>query len=326
LKHNTRTNLRVTRDHLVAFFRAERPMRAITRDEASQWRAKLMASGLAVATVRLYVGNARQFFGEAARRELIPKNPFDHLPAGTTATANERYVTPYEAARVLAACDDPEAKMTFALARYGGLRIPSESHLLTWADVDFEKGRLTVRSPKTERHRGHDKRVVPITPTLMPVLQAAFDAAEEGVPLVVAGPRSNERLRNLVFSAIRRADVEVWEDLFRTLRSSCEREWAMTFPQFAVSKWIGHSITVSGKHYAHHVPDELLTRASGVVVAAQKAAQQPAGPPRSERQIDRAYSPMNAEDALFNRGSQPVAAGCDDVARTGDFGPSSRRP
>jgi hypothetical protein len=36
----------------------------------------------------------------------------------------------------------------------------------------------------------------------------------------------------------------------------------MTFPQFAVSRWIGHSITISGKHYANAVPDELFERAA----------------------------------------------------------------
>ena len=36
----------------------------------------------------------------------------------------------------------------------------------------------------------------------------------------------------------------------------------MTLPQYAVSKWIGHSIEVSGKHYANHVPDELFDKAS----------------------------------------------------------------
>ena len=94
LKPSTLTNLRVTRDHMVAFFGADRPMRSITRDDASQWRAKMMADGLSIATVRFYVGNARQFFGEAARRDLIPKNAFDHLPAGTTPAKNERYVSP----------------------------------------------------------------------------------------------------------------------------------------------------------------------------------------------------------------------------------------
>jgi hypothetical protein len=66
------------------------------------------------------------------------------------------------------------------------------------------------------------------------------------------------------------AGVEVWERFWQTLRASCEIEWAQKFPQFAVSRWIGHSITVSGKHYANMVPDELFDR------AAQNAARQPA--------------------------------------------------
>ena len=36
----------------------------------------------------------------------------------------------------------------------------------------------------------------------------------------------------------------------------------MAFPQYAVSRWMGHSLTVSGKHYANHVPDELFDLAS----------------------------------------------------------------
>jgi hypothetical protein len=45
-------------------------------------------------------------------------------------------------------------------------------------------------------------------------------------------------------------------------------------PQFAVSKWIGHSIEVSGKHYANAVPDELLAKAAtGAKGAAQTSAQ-----------------------------------------------------
>jgi hypothetical protein len=29
-------------------------------------------------------------------------------------------------------------------------------------------------------------------------------------------------------------------------------------------KWIGHSITVSGKHYANMVPDDLYAKAAGM--------------------------------------------------------------
>ena len=36
----------------------------------------------------------------------------------------------------------------------------------------------------------------------------------------------------------------------------------MDFPQYAVSKWIGHSIDVSGKQYANDRPDELFDKAA----------------------------------------------------------------
>ncbi len=71
-----------------------------------------------------------------------------------------------------------------------------------------------------------------------------------------------------------RAGVELWARLWQTLRASCEKEWAMTRPQYAVSKWIGHSITVSGRHYANAVPDELFRLAAGPVDEARQNAQQ----------------------------------------------------
>ncbi len=61
----------------------------------------------------------------------------------------------------------------------------------------------------------------------------------------------------------------------------------MTYPQFAVSKWIGHSITVSGRHYANAVPDELFDRAAGIAPsAAQNAAQHPPASGRTESQTE----------------------------------------
>lgn len=51
-------------------------------------------------------------------------------------------------------------------------------------------------------------------------------------------------------------------DTWQTLRRSCEIEWAQHYPQYAVSRWIGHSIIVSGRHYANAIPDELFARAA----------------------------------------------------------------
>jgi hypothetical protein len=85
----------------------------------------------------------------------------------------------------------------------------------------------------------------------------------------------------------------------------------MRFPQFAVSRWIGHSITVSGKHYANEVPDELYAEAAGGVtdqaaVGAQRNAQQKpseTGGKRRKRQraAGRAGGPRSGNDNDFTR-------------------------
>ena len=112
------------------------------------------------------------------------------------------------------------------------------------------------------------------------------------------------------------------------LRSSCEKEWAMYFPQYAVSKWIGHSIMVSGKHYANAVPDELLDRAVrlGESHPVQNAVQHPAASARTASQSPkpslsprlhkpseceglREYSTLCDEDKKWSRGESNPRAG-----------------
>jgi len=65
----------------------------------------------------------------------------------------------------------------------------------------------------------------------------------------------------------------------------------MEFPQYAASKWVGHSITVSGKHYANDVPEELFERAAAVggsdvaEQAVQNPVQHPAATGRNASQL-----------------------------------------
>ena len=204
------------------------------------------------------------------------RTPLDQLDSPLpTPSRYSRYITPDEITCIIDACPDAEWKLRFGLARYAGLRIPSETHLLTWADVDWERGRLAVRSPKTEHHLGHDRRLVPITPKLMTLLQDRFDGSEEG-ELHLVTIRGGGSMMRKVRAICAAAGVELWARLWQTLRASCEKERAMTFPQYAVSKWIGHSITVSGRHYANAVPDELFEQAAAMPGSAQQNAQQKA--------------------------------------------------
>lgn len=84
-----------------------------------------------------------------------------------------------------------------ALSRFAGVRCPSEILALRWGDVNWERGRLTGRSVKTEGHEGHAAQVVPITPELRPILQDLFDRAEVGVEAIVPRLRDGGSTMNL---------------------------------------------------------------------------------------------------------------------------------
>ncbi len=272
LKPESLRKLRQTKDKLLAYYDPQTPLRAITVEQAADWRQWMKTQKLSEAAIKTHCGNAKTMAEEAVRRELVSDNPFQHLKSGPTPSRHKRYVTPDEIDRIIDACPNAEWKLLFGLARYVGLRIPSESHLLSWADVDWERSRLTVRSPKTEHHTGHEQRIVPVTPKLMKLLQDRFDECDEGQQHLVAIRGKGAVIRQ-VRAIWKRASVEPWARLWQTLRQSCEKEMAMRFPQYAVSKWIGHSITVSGRHYANDVPDELFQRAAEM--ATIKAVQNP---------------------------------------------------
>ena len=56
----------------------------------------------------------------------------------------------------------------------------------------------------------------------------------------------------------------------------------MGVPQYVVSKWMGHSIIVSSRHYANDVPEELFTKAAGLADSSQPTE----GPNRSAVDIN----------------------------------------
>ena len=84
-------------------------------------------------------------------------------------------------------------KVSEALARFGGLRIPSEAFSLKWSDVDWERNRMSVPSPKTER-LGKTHRVIPLFSLIRPHLEAAFDQATEGSLGPAPGGRQGDQV------------------------------------------------------------------------------------------------------------------------------------
>jgi hypothetical protein len=192
-----------------------------------------------------------------------------------------------------------------------GLFIRHSLHRLTATSIGTS--RLTVRSPKAEHHVGHEQRIVPATPKLMALLQEAFHAAPEGqeriVPLQWGG-----YCRKVINAALDRAEIKPWPRFWQTLRTSCEKEWAMSYPQFAVSKWIGRSIVVSGKHCANHVPDELFDQATKGT--AQNTAQQATNSSENEGNDEQTEKAGNAQNGLENADDSALCASIADGAES----------
>jgi len=274
LKPRTLDLYRQTIRRLSQHFNDNPPIACIRASQATDWRARLKSQGLQEATVRLHCRNAKAIFNAAVEDELIAANPFRKLKSRSVAAERDHLIDAGTAEQVLAELPDAQWRLLFGLARYAGLRIPSESHLLTWSDIDRDRGRLRVYAPKTDSIRS-----VPISPRLDRLIQDAWEAIPEREPRVLTLSANN--LHRTLRAAIQRAGLEVWPDLFQALRRSCETELANRgVPQHAVSAWIGHSEQVSREHYLQ-VTDDLyaLVITPKTDATAQQNTQQQDGAP-----------------------------------------------
>ncbi len=200
----------------------------LTPNNAADWRAEMVTSGISEATTRLHCRNAKSIFAGAVDRELIGRNPFAKLKNSSIAANRDRYVTPDETTKFLGECHSVQWKLVFGLARFAGLHVPSESHRQTWEDVDWGRKRLTVYAPTTEATR--------IVPTLFTILQDAFDAALVGMTKIVSLAARSSNVHQGLGKIITRAGLVPWDDQLQTLRRSAETDFAKRHPQHGASK------------------------------------------------------------------------------------------
>lgn len=260
IKPESLRKLKQTEAKLLAHFDPGTALHAITGQHAKAWQGTL--GTLKLATRRTHGGNVKTIFAEAVKRGLLDNNPFDDVDSGSTPSDYKRYVTRDEIAKVIEAAPGAEWPLLIGLARYAGLRVPSETHPLTFGDVDHDQAVLYVTAPKTEGTGGKGARVVPICPELMTLIQARFDEAEPGETHLVTITGKGAVIRRMR-EIWRKAKVTPWAKLWQTLRSSCETDWYDHHPLNVVGLWMGHDPKVSLSHYARHVKAEDLDRATG---------------------------------------------------------------
>lgn len=276
-KPNTRKKYRNALNYIYEFFTRDKLLKDITPGDCDEWRVWLAGKGLAENTVRKHCAVAKVFFYNAVRKKLIEENPFQDLKATSIPNKSREYfITTEEAEKVLLACPDAEWRLIVALARYGGLRTPSEHYALRWDDINWVDERFYVSSPKTERYEGKEGRMVPLFPQLRPYLEDCRELAEDDAEYVIVKHRHGScNLRTAMQKIVKRAGLNQWPRLFQNLRSSRETELLSEgFQLQTVVAWLGHNPTVALKNY-------LQVREDDYKKATQNASQYPAVKPET---------------------------------------------
>ena len=251
VKESTRTGYRQVKSDLVEFFKTDRPIDTITPADAKQFKIHLGTKRkLASGTVNRRCRRAKQFFAFAVDSRYLPESPFAKVKAGQSVNSdNFAFIDPETTERLIEAAPDVQWRVIIAMARYAGLRIPSELLSLKWSDVLWDQKRINITSPKTA-HQGKPERVLPLFPELETILAEAYELAAPGDTFIITRYRDvKQNLRTTFQKIIRRAGVTPWPRLFQNLRSSRITELAEIFPAHVLDSWFGNTETVREAHY-----------------------------------------------------------------------------
>ncbi len=224
------------------------PLESLTKGDVERWHRWMIDTlKLSPNTAGQNVKRCRQMMRQAVDDRMIDKNPFAGVKIDLRSDSSKnRFIGATEAAAILDACPDQEWRTIFALARYGGLRCPSELLRLKWSDINWDRERFRVTAPKTARY-GKGERIVPLFPELREELDAQYELAmsrDGAEKYVINRYRCTEsNLRTTFLKIVERAGVAAFPKPFMALRASRRTELERTgrFPNHVLNDWFGHS-------------------------------------------------------------------------------------
>jgi integrase len=250
LKPRSIMGLRTIEAHVVRIM-GDRVLDQVTPAHAESFRATLLAEGKAQATVANAVKKTKQFFLGAVKARIIATNPFNDVKQGSMDNPERMvYVSSECIHTVIDACPTAQWRLLFALARFAGLRIPSDIVNLKIEDIHWDKGFFWIQAEKTRHHNNKGLRRVPITPELQPPLLDATEQLDEGEVHLLPDLRNRSNLRTQAKRIIKRSGVAPWVKTFQNLRVSRETEWMDDFGLRRACNWMGNTPAVAMKHYS----------------------------------------------------------------------------
>ena len=235
------------------------PMSSLTVKHANDFRRWLLTpgekggAGYGGASPGKHMAVTKAFLKEAVDAGIISVNPFGSIKIDRQKNSSrQRFIDASVIHQVIERCPDEELQLVIALARWGGLRTPSEPFAMQWKHIDLNRRRVHVQCVKTET-KGKAAREIPLFPELVPFIEKLRSSTQNKAPddfVIPALRRSTgANVRKRMSHAIRTAGLKSWPRVFHNLRSSRQTELQERFPRKTLCEWMGNSEQVADQHY-----------------------------------------------------------------------------
>lgn len=240
---------------------ADAPFYSVRRVHLQDLVDRLVAAGVAPATINTTVGALGAIYGRAVHRDELEVSPTLGVKVPAARNGRTRFATPKEAASLLALVPERDRAL-WATAMYAGLR-RGELGALRWSDVDLKAGTIYVQrswdpSDGMGDTKNRNRRHVPIPAVLREHLAAERLRQPPGLDLCfgleTGRPFRADRLQG-------RADA-AWAvgGLTRVTLHDCRHTFASLMVAAnvnakALSTFMGHSgVAITLDRYGHLMP------------------------------------------------------------------------
>jgi len=222
---------------------------SIYRGDAESLPAWLESQGMGRQTVAKHLRTAKTIYAWAARTGRVGRNPYADVKYSPGQVQKRwKYVSVGECRAMIAAAPHRGWACLIGLARYAGLR-RAEALSLRWDDIDGGLIHVWPRGDDGHSTTKQAYRAVPVSEALAELL---LDRSLESPCEHVSGNISR-RLHQI----IKDAGVEDYAKPLHTLRKCCESDWVRIVNWPTVCQWMGHSASVSQKHYLRPTDEDI---------------------------------------------------------------------
>jgi integrase len=171
----TRTLARYVRPKL-----GKHKLTSITPMDLQALYGGMLADGLTARTVRLVHAVLSSAFKQGIRWQMLQQNPCANVELPKQQRKEMTALSPEQAARFLTAIQDNRYGILFSLMLATGIR-PSEAYGLQWADLDWQRGLITIQRKLTRLRTGgwqfdepktvKSRRSIPLPASLLEALK-----------------------------------------------------------------------------------------------------------------------------------------------------------